>query len=359
MESKSDQLRAQLKGQIDRETRFTPWMLILASVVLPILEAILVNLWTGAKLTGPAGPCLAVIGIFHLVIGGMLIWNEFRSKSPLRVLADAADLADANCSTQLELDRRVQTYRMFRDAIEEMNAQVCSIQTTGEAFEVTLRPVIKRFLNSICETIGVCSNRYTLEVYLYANLLLEETAYPRLGDYVLAFFDSPTLQREDAIQMGSVHPLWISAATSHERMIGRVSTNPGLFTRGGHTEGKPYFEQYATHVIPTQCRAGHLGYVVFTTTQTEPIASDALETLGLIASVTSSFHARWYDCQFARDLSAKNSQLLDQLLAASQPMVPQRPSAHIPAPNGVAPQPAAVIAGGGLPRQEPTKPSDS
>jgi hypothetical protein len=174
MASKSEQLRSELKAQIDRDTRFTPWMVVFASIVFPIVESILVNIWTAARLSGPAGPCLLVIGAFHLIIGGFLIWNEFKSKSPIRLLADAADLAEKNCGTQRELDRRVQTYRVFRDAIEEMNAQVCSIQVTDPGFDVTLRPVVKRFLNSICETMGVCSNRYTLEVYLLADLFGDE-----------------------------------------------------------------------------------------------------------------------------------------------------------------------------------------
>jgi len=57
-----------------------------------------------------------------------------------------------------------------------------------------------------------------------------------------------------------------------------------------------YFEHYATHIIPAQCRTGHLGYVVSTTMQEGTIAEDALETLGLIASVASTFYARWADC---------------------------------------------------------------
>jgi hypothetical protein len=166
--------------------------------------------------------------------------------------------------------------------------------------------------------------------------------YPRLGDYVLAFFDSPTLQSDVAIGMGAGHPLCISAATKRERMIGRVSTNPGFFTQGGNNGGPiPYFEQYAVHVIPTQCRAGHLGFVVFTTTQAEDMAEDALETLGLIASVTSSFHSRWYDCQHARQLLSENSDLRTQLYAAGQQ---HRAAGVVPG----APAPAAVQAAAGV-----------
>ena len=128
MESKSRALRSELKRQIERDSRFTPWLLIVVTIVFPVLEAVLVNVWTAAELRGPAGLCLAVVGVLDLLIGGLLIWNEFQSKSPLRVLADAAELADSNCSTQRELDRRVQFYRMFRDAVETMNNQVCSIQ---------------------------------------------------------------------------------------------------------------------------------------------------------------------------------------------------------------------------------------
>lgn len=332
METTSSQMRTELKRQIDRDSRFSPWMLILGTIVLPILEAILVNLWTGANMKGPAGPCLGVIALFHLIIGGLLIWNEINSKNPLRVLADAADLADTNCSTERELNRRVQTYRMFRDAIEEMNAQVCAVQDTGQGFDQTLRPIIKRFLNSICEIIGVCSNRYTLEVYLSAELFTGPVAYQKLGTYFLAFFDSPTLQPEVAIKMGSVHPLSISAATNHDRLLGRVSDNPGLFTKAGHPTVKPYFEQYATHIIPTQCRTGHLGYVVFTTTQSDSMASDTLETLGLIASVTSSFHSRWYDCEIARQLDQKNNQLQKENQALRVARDPRRPSVQRPLP---------------------------
>jgi hypothetical protein len=329
MENKSNQLRTELKREIDRDSRFGPWMQILVTIVLPIVEGILVNIWTGAQMKGPAGPCLLVIAIFHLIVGGLVIWNGFRAKSPLRVLADAADLADTNCSTQRELDRRVQTYRMFVDAIEEMNAQVCSIQTTGESFDVKLRPIIRRFLNAICETIGVCSNRYTLEVYLRAYLFGKPPPYPQLGEYVLAFFDSPTLQADDALRMGAVHPLCISAATNHERMIGRASANPGLFSTPKDSGEKPYFEHYATHVIPTQCRTGHLGYVVFTTSQKEPMATDALETLGLIATVTSTFHSRWYDCETARQGSAEIQQLKMQLHGALRAQRGSAVEAHV------------------------------
>src|SRR5260370_1093669 len=147
MNMKSTELRSELKRQIDRDSRFTPLMLIMTTIALPIVEGILVNIWTSASMSGPAGPCLVVVGLFHLVTGGLLIWNEFKMKSPLCVLADAAELADSNCSTQRELDRRVLCYRMFRDSIETMNQQVCSLQGTPEAFEKTLRPVLKRFLD--------------------------------------------------------------------------------------------------------------------------------------------------------------------------------------------------------------------
>lgn len=314
MQSKPSDLRAELKQQIDRETVFKPWMMILVTIVLPIIEAILVNQWTSTQTKETPGICLVVVALLHLLIGSLLIWNEFQAKSPLRVLAEAADLADTNCSTQRELDRRVQTYKMFRDAIEEMNAQVCTIQSNGQPFDPALRQIIKRFLDSFCETIDVCSNRYTLEVYLRTNVLVDPTPYPELGDFVLAFFDSPTLQPQEAIGMGANHPLKICDATNKERLVGRVSANPELFFNAGSLT-QSYFEQYAIHIIPTQCRSGNLGYVAFTTTQTDAIASDALETLGLIALVISSFHSRWYDCEFARALENNNDRLKKEILS--------------------------------------------
>jgi hypothetical protein len=113
-------------------------------------------------------------------------------------------------------------------------------------------------------------------------------------------------------------------------MIGRVSSNPGLFAQDGNG-ANPYFEQYAAHVIPTQCRAGHLGYIVFTTAQAEDMAEDALETLGLIASVTSSFHSRWYDCQQARQLSDENMDLKGRVCVAEHRNAPGVP--EVPAPG--------------------------
>ncbi len=306
--AKSAELRAELKGQIDQDHPFRPWILVFTTIVFPLFEAVLVNMWTSAGLRGTAGPSLIVVGILHLVLGSIVIYQEFKLKSPLRVLADAADLADAHASVERELDRRVKTYRMFRDAIEEMNAQVCSVQNTGATYDAALRPIIKRFLDSICESIGVCSNRYTLEVYLCKHLLPEGVGYPSLGDYVLAFFDAPTVRQEDALKMGPGHPLILSSATNKERMLGQVAASPGLFTSNGNVVTAPYFEQYATHVIPTQCRTGHLGYVVFTTMQNNPIADDALETLGLIASVTSTFYARWSDCLQVRLLESQNQE---------------------------------------------------
>jgi len=43
MKSNSKHLRTDLRSQIDRDSRFTPWMLVLVSIVLPILEGILLR----------------------------------------------------------------------------------------------------------------------------------------------------------------------------------------------------------------------------------------------------------------------------------------------------------------------------
>jgi hypothetical protein len=136
--------------------------------------------------------------------------------------------------------------------------------------------------------------------------------HPQIGEYSLSFFDGPTLQQERAIQMGAAHPLSISSATKKERMIGRVSANPEIFRSNGQT-GEPYFEQYVSHIIPAQCKTGYVGYVVFTTTQEEQLSSDTLETLDLIASVVSTFYARWSDTQQLQLLMTHNQQLRAEL----------------------------------------------
>ena len=220
--NKSRCLRVELKNQIDRDHRFAPWIMILMTCLLPVLEGVLVNVWTTAQLAGPAGPCLLVIVIFHIVLATLLIWNEFRSKSSLRILADAADLADVSCATQRELDRRVLLYRMFRESIEAMNKKVCSLYGDPDPFDKALRPVLKGFLESICDTIGVCSNKYTFEVYLRCKLLAAGKEVSSVGQYGLAFFDSPTLLVENVVAMGTLHPVCLASGTDREKILGRV-----------------------------------------------------------------------------------------------------------------------------------------
>lgn len=315
MNGKMMEIRTELKRQIDRDSRLTPLLLVMTTIALPLIEGILVNIWTSANLAGPAGPCLLVVVLFHLAIGGLLIWHEFKSKSPLRILSDAAELSETHCTTQRELDRRVLCYRMFRDSIETVNNQVCSLQDSPQPFDRMLRPVLKRFLDSICETLGVCSNKYTLEIYLRDDLHFKGQEHPQLCGYRLAFFESPTIPVDVALSMESTHPLCLISGMDRQRMMGRVSADASIFG-SGHSQ--PYFEQYASHMIPTQCATGHLGYVVFTTAQTDPIATDALETVGLLASIISSFYSRWFDCVLQRRQAEQLQQLYAQVQSLSK-----------------------------------------
>ena len=80
-----------LKSSLDWGARRAMWELFSVTFIFPILEAVLVNLWTGA-VSGQAyvpGMTLLAVVVVHFVLGGLVLASQ--KNSPERAIAEAVE----------------------------------------------------------------------------------------------------------------------------------------------------------------------------------------------------------------------------------------------------------------------------
>ncbi len=134
--------------------------------VFPIVEAYLVNVWTGsaADEASVARSILIGVALLHIVLGSLVLAGERQSDA--RRCRCRRDGGGSRGGAR-ELDRRAKAYRMIVAAVDEFNRRTCAIDPwCNDGFEGGLKPVIARFTKDIGVTLGVTSNQYTIEVHL-------------------------------------------------------------------------------------------------------------------------------------------------------------------------------------------------
>ena len=266
------------------------WESLLATVGLPILEGVLINLWTAGTSSVPL-ICLIVIGIFHLALAALLLANQ--SVGDAGALLRLHESEERIRTLEGEFQRRNAAYRVICKATKAINRQTCFFG--GEehwcqgGFQKELMPVVTPFLSEIRMTLGVSSESYTFEVYLEHGLVdcQQLDVVDELG---LMFFFGPP-KNDEMLPGGLTHnsPVRLGWA---RRVPGEhsIESDRQLFYDGQKVCDEVYFRRYATVPITEICSDYQQGLLVLTSMQNEAFASDCIETLSFIAQLISHFY---------------------------------------------------------------------
>jgi hypothetical protein len=269
-------------------------LLLSGTVFLPIVSAILINMYTDDKHPG-SGYVLSVCLVMQLAVGAVLIIRERQIREPAVVLMEAEDKCRELAAVKQEMTRRDEAYRMVRSAFDALNNQFCNMGESHTTFPDGLRPIVEKFTASMWTVLGCTSNQYTIEAYFESEPGFDAQS-PSLSGHPMVFFSSPIAQPNQAIQLGNRHPAMLNWHAGVGRDTNEISHLPANFFRDGKRDPVLYFNRYADLTIPTQCQSGRLGLLVLTAEQELPFAANVLDTLDFLATIVSAYTTKHWDC---------------------------------------------------------------
>lgn len=270
---------------------------LMTGVVLPVIIAVLVNIWTAASADQawiPGSVLLVVVGLHAILFG--IGW--FSSKGyPAECMADALELEVKAKQLQAELTRRTAAYRMVRSAFDMLNLQTCQMNpTTHDAFAKGLNPVIEKIACNIRTTFGVTSNQFSIEVYCVERAILDARGGPGRMCWKQVYLYSPqTIDPLTYCHLGARSPgAW--AFGRGTAGILRIADDKHQYYEHGEPAANLYFRMAAASPISEACQTNQIGFIVLTSMQTEAFAEDVLDMLGFVGSLVSQYLASHNRC---------------------------------------------------------------
>ena len=300
----ADCFRTELRKILVSSQWFQTLLLLFGTVLLPILNAVLINLYTAGNCRG-SGYSLLVGVVFQVGVAAILVVREHQMRDPAAVLLEAEDKCRELAASEQELARRKEAYRMVRSAFDALNQQSCHLQTTACSFADGLRPIIGKITASMWTALGCTSNRYTIEAYfdVWHESESDGSLLKLPGGYGLMFFASPAFTSQQVVELGNHHPVVLMnwrAGTAPDTVD--IANFPGQYFSDGKRIPSLYFNRCAVVSIPAQCESDSLGLLVLTADQEAPLASNVLDTLGFVATIISVYFTKHEDCQRERAL---------------------------------------------------------
>ena len=201
-----------------------------------------------------------------------------------------------------EVGRRTETYRTVVSAIAEFNNRTCNIEPwCQDGFEAGLKEIICRFTQNINVTLGVTTNKYTIESYFLPEAIEGECG-PRktcIGPTGLCmeFFYSPQVGRAAPGKLTNNSPVNLGCA-KQVPCEQHVASDRQLFYDGNTLKPNVYFRRFATLVFPTVCSPTFLGVLVLTADQDEPFAEDVLDTMQFMGSLIANYVDAYNRCVY-------------------------------------------------------------
>ena len=293
-----DRFRNELRKSVTSSRWFHSLLLLSGTVLLPLLNALLINLATSGKCQG-SGYALAVGAIMQLGVAAILIVRERQIRDPSAILLEAEDKCRELGASEQELARQSEACRMVRSAFDALNQQSCQLAENPCSFSDGLRPIIEKITASMWTVLGCTTNRYTIEAYFDSWHPSESNdSLPKLhGNYSMVFFASPAFQPQNAAQLGDRHPAvlmnWRAGVAQDSNEITNLSKH---YFVDGKRIASLYFNRYAVVTIPAQCESDHLGLLVLTADQEAPFAANVLDTLSFVATIISVYYTKYKDC---------------------------------------------------------------
>lgn len=293
-----------LKKRVFRSDAQRRASLLTTSVLLPIAEAILVNLWTSNK-QGAFLVAIAVLAFVHVALTAILLSSE--AIGPDVQLARAVEVADELDSAKRELVRRQLAHRLVRRAFELLTGQTCAIPDAGgpeswckAGFMAGCQPIIDSIAENMQMTFGIVSPQWTLEVHLADASMVgpAEEAARSFAGHVLQYLhpsgvtEAAVLGLPENRQPAALGKTVDVAATHHIRDL------PEVYLNGNVPYPNVYFRRFATCPITEACSDNRIGVLVITSMQEDSFAEDILDTLQFVSAIISNYVYGYVRCYF-------------------------------------------------------------
>jgi hypothetical protein len=285
---------------------------IIVAFAFPLVESYLVNIWTGAPdpSAGVARNLLIGVAFLHVLLGSMLLAGE--RTTDLKALADAVETMSNYEDLNRELNRRTKSYGMVVAAVDEFNKRTCSIDPWCESgFEEGLRHIINHFTQNIRTTLGVDSNKYTIEVHLDPQSVEHpphaHSICPGHNGLCLEFFTGHQVERTAPMSLTNNSPVNLALAKCVP-CEQHIAADRPLFYDGDAPKAEVYFRRYAALIFPWACSSESLGVIVLTSAQDEPFADDVLETLRFMGSLVANYVSSYGRCAAERAAARAEAQ---------------------------------------------------
>ena len=275
------------------------------SVALPIMEGLLINLYTSAPES--AKPLfwkfLIVIALIHLGLAIILLISEFNP--PEVKLAKAVEVQEKADKAATELRRREQVYRMVRECVKVLTRKTCDLPREApprqddwcqQGFESGLRPIVDVIVANINTTLGVKSSRFTIEIHLQPWFPRGVEDIEDHNDHCLRYFYGSADQAEQVGRLTNESPVRWGHTWDIPNQL-HIQQDKNVFYENDVPKQNLYFQRFATCPISTACSEDdRMGVLVLTSMQDEPFAEDILDTLQFIGSIVSNYVSAYADC---------------------------------------------------------------
>ena len=199
---------------------------------------------------------------------------------------------------------------MVRGAIDASNNSTCNLPYwCSQGFETNLKPIIDHFTADISTTLGVSSNRFTLEIYFYEDAIIDWFNCPShlsellyLGNHCGClgfFFSSQQASRISALNLvRSNRSPAILGTIENVPAVHCITDHPGVFLDHGQPNSEVCFHRYATVPFNWACADNNnrLGIIVLTSLQDDPFSEDLLDVLGFLGSLVANYVSCYNAC---------------------------------------------------------------
>lgn len=299
----------QLKDWAKWSGRYAQVEVLITGALLPILEALFVNLLTGAE-PGRAWPfavALTALGLAHIIFLAFILFREKTSPVLSAIKAAEAEERLARYRNEsehsaghlrCEMDRRAECHRLIRSLVDDFNLQTCQINPAArDAFMRGVWPMIQRVATNIRTTLGVTSNEFTIELYCLDGVVLGGSPCAVVDGVKQELFYSP-------VHHDPCAPMRLARRAPHQWGLARgssggecrVEDDTNLFYHDGKPAAGLYFRRFATVPVMEVCSKNPVGVLVLTSKQAEPFSEDVLDTLQFLASLVTQYTASHNRC---------------------------------------------------------------
>lgn len=294
MRLRPEQWRA-IKRSLASGARKRRLEMVFATIIFPVFEALLVNLYTSAVIQGTpslAGPCLVAVVVLHVLLSLLLLFGEPETSG--NALAGDVERDQELLAAKEELARREAAYRSFRSAFEMFNKQTCEILNWCEnPFQTEFDPVVQQIRDHIQTNLGVTDGRYTIELYCDVGMV-ETCPNQKCGRSRIAemeqvyFYSSQQIDAKSAAALGNRSPAAVARLKDVPTTY-HINEQPDIYLDRGEPRNDVYFRRFATVPVKVVCSQKSMGVLVLTSMQEQTFSPNVLDSLQFLSTIATNF----------------------------------------------------------------------